>query len=83
MNNPTAQDACQRGSAGSMSGQVPGPPSVEATRALILQSRAIGEIEARRAAAIDGLTSHSPPQAQEDAFSLPPRATSVGPAERT
>ncbi len=82
MNSPNAQNTRQHGSTESTPGEASGPLSAEDTRALILRSRAISESEARLAAAIGDSAPHGRPQAQEDAFSLPTRATSVDSAER-
>jgi hypothetical protein len=82
MSSPNAQNTRQHGSAGGTSGRASGPLSAEDTRALILRSRAISESEARLAAAIGDSAPHGRPQAQEDAFSLPPRTTAVDPAEK-
>lgn len=83
MTPSSTQNVDRHGSAASMRGGAPNAPSAEDTRRLILRSRAISEGEARLAAAINDVAPHGRPQTQEDAFTLPRRATSVDPAGKT
>jgi hypothetical protein len=77
MNNPHTLDSAPADAACDERDQAMGPISAEGMRSLIVRSRAIGDSEARLAAAIDA---SGPRQSDEDAFTLPPRATSVTPA---
>ena len=82
MNTSTTQNVDRHGSAGAKPGEASGPLSAADIRRVILRSRAVSEGEARLAAAIDDAAPRGLPQAQEDAFTLPPRATSIDPAKK-